>query len=68
MLARLTASVNTVAWLLTKDGRKGRNRPKSIYEQLARDNNKEPEVTGFRSGKEFEAARYEILRRGGLIQ
>ena len=67
LTAMLIDSVNTIAWLMTEDGAKNRNRPGSVY-QLLTGQETEQEITAYQSGDEFEAARQEILRRGGYIQ
>ena len=54
MLDRLTALV----WMRSKDGAKGRNRPKSVLESLTKDN----ETEAFGTAEDFENARREILR------
>lgn len=64
LLALILDSVNRIAWMQTKDGAKGRNRPVSIYEMLTNQDN-EKRVEGFNSIADFEAAKDLILRKGG---
>lgn len=51
-----------LAWSKTKDAEKGRNRPKSVYQQLTeKKNGPKAKVTGFRSAEAFEARRRAII-------
>jgi len=54
-------AMRTLVWFQTKDGFKGRNRPKSILDALSGEP-KEKELRGFRSGDDFMA---EWNRLGG---
>ena len=58
LLAAIVDRLSLLWWAKTKDADSGRNKPKSIFEQLARRPEDEPEkkVTAFRSGEEFRAA------------
>lgn len=58
LLAAIVDRLSLLWWAKTKDAESGRNKPKSIFEQLTRRPEDEPEkkVTAFRSGKEFRAA------------
>lgn len=47
-------------WMQSKDGQHGRNRPKSILEELKKEDSK-PEYETFRTSTDFEAARRRIL-------
>lgn len=67
LLALILDSVNRVAWMMTKDGTKGRKRPPSVYEMLTR-KEREKEVKGFNSVADFETAKNQILREGGEIE
>lgn len=64
LLALILDSVNRLAWMLTKDGAKGRNRPASVYEILS-SQNRERDVKGFNSVADFEMAKNQILGKGG---
>lgn len=62
MLAAIVDQLNILIWSKTKDGEKGRNRPKSILENFTKDNAE----TAFLSGEDFEKARKELLKKGGV--
>ena len=47
-------------WMQSEDGRHGRNRPKSILEEITKDNSK-PDYRTFRTSADFEAARKKII-------
>lgn len=64
LLALILDSVNRIAWMLTKDGAKGRNKPISVYELLS-DQNRDKGIEGFNSVADFEAAKNQILAKGG---
>ena len=70
MLAMILDTVNIMAWRQTENGVEGKNPPKSVYNILTgkEDTHSQNEYQTFDSGEEFEAARNEILRRGGYIQ
>ena len=70
VLALILDVVNIIAWRQTEDGYRGKNAPKSVYTMLAGGERKEPQrdYRTFRSGEDFEAARKEILRRGGYTE
>lgn len=55
LLAAIADAVRVLCWQKTKDGAKGRNRPKSISEALARPE-KPKELQHFGSGSDFERA------------
>ena len=61
MLARIVDCLSILIWQRTVDGTKGRNRPKSLVEELM--SNHESDIEGFDSAEEFEAAmkRFEAL-------
>ena len=69
MLALILDTVRAIAWRQTEDGVNGKNPPPSMYEALTGTERKDPErnYMVFESGEDFEAARNEILRRGGFI-
>jgi hypothetical protein len=58
LLAAIVDRLSLLWWAKTKDAESGRNKPKSIFEQLTRRPEDEPEkkVTAFRSGEEIRAA------------
>ena len=58
LLSGIVDRLNLLLWAKTEDGRKGRNKPKSILENLY---SKESEVSAFTSGKEFEEERQRII-------
>lgn len=69
MLALILDVVKIIAWRQTEDGLNGKNPPESVYMMMTGGERKEPERDHmvFESGEDFEAARNEILRRGGYI-
>lgn len=58
LLAAIVDRLSLLWWAKTKDAESGRNKPKSIFEQLTRRPEDEPKekATAFRSGEEFRAA------------
>lgn len=58
LLAMLVDRTGLILWTQTKDAQKGRNRPKSVLEQLlaGADSNKE-DIETYSSIEEFEAER-----------
>ena len=67
LLALILDGVNRIAWLMTKNGAKGRNRPASVYEILT-DQSREKDVEGFISAADFETAKNQILGKGGATE
>lgn len=61
LLATIADYLAMIFWTKTKDGQKGRNRPKSIREALENGNKKDNEIVGFESVEEFERAREALL-------
>ena len=59
LLAAILDGINTVAWLLSEDGRRGRNRPKSVVAELRGD--LEKEIAIFASIEEYEQARMKAM-------
>lgn len=55
--------LSTLCWLNSSDGHKGRNRPKSLVEEMTKRKQEKP--IGFDSVEAFNAARANILERGG---
>lgn len=70
MLALILDMVSIIGWRQTEDGVKGVNPPKSTYAAICGKEQEEPqrEFHTYTSGEDFEAARNEILRRGGFIE
>ena len=54
-------ALNLLIWQNTKDGAKGRKRPKSIVEVLNKKAEKKDDLETYSSGEEFEARRRMIL-------
>lgn len=50
LLALIADSLQMLVWFKTKDGHKGTNRPKSIYQSLTEE---KEEIEGFMTGEEF---------------
>lgn len=63
LMAIIVDDLNTLIWMQTKDGRKGRRRPKSIYKLLTGEAEKS-EIRVFRTPEEFEAARRKKMEKG----
>ena len=55
-MALIVDDLNTLLWMQTQDGRKGRRRPKSIFKLLNGEADRS-EIRTFRTPEEFEAAR-----------
>lgn len=64
LLALILDSVNRIGWMLSKDGAKGKNRPASVYGILT-DLDRKKDVEGFKTVADFEAAKNQILAKGG---
>lgn len=56
LLACVVDKLNILVWQNTKDGAKGRNKPKSFAEVLVGGNKKDNEIAAFDTAEEFEAA------------
>ena len=63
LLGKITDTLNWLAWIKTKDGSKGRNRPAPVLDTLLGTAPKAA-ATGFSTAADFEAARAEILKGG----
>lgn len=61
LLAFAVDSLNYLVWTKTKDGEKGRNRPKSII-NIINNETKANETKGFETPEEFERERNRLLR------
>lgn len=57
LMATIIDRLNLLLWTKTKDAEKGRNRPKSIIDNFARNN----DVSSFRNKEDFERAKRNIL-------
>ena len=62
LLAGIFDNTSYLLWLNTKDGQKGRRRPKSMLSALV-DGEKEQEIKTYASGKDFEKDRARILEK-----
>lgn len=60
LLTTIADYLALILWSRTKDGKKGRNRPKSIREAII-NANKEKDIVAFNSSSEFEKERMRIL-------
>lgn len=61
--ATMIDQLNTLIWMRTEDGTKGRNRPKSVVDALLQRESGSA-VTAYGSAAEWEAAREKILKGG----
>lgn len=61
MLAAIFDKVNWLAWAQTKDGQKGRNRPKSILASITSNGDTDSANMAFSSGEEFELYRKKLI-------
>lgn len=62
LLAAIADRLGLLVWFQTKDGQKGRNRPKSILSELMKETEEKPQ--SFETPEDFEAERARILRGG----
>lgn len=62
MNAAAVDALNLLVWFKTKDAKKNRNRPKSLFELLTQKDS--DDVMSFKTPEEFEQARQAILERG----
>ena len=68
LLASIVDRLSLSLWLQTKDGQKGINRPKSIVDQLTKQDKEERgerEYLVFESGEDFENYRKSLLAKTG---
>lgn len=62
LLALISDRLRGIEWMLSADGRTGRNRPAMLAQALLEDGNgAESDVVGFATGEEFEAARKRFI-------
>lgn len=62
LLAGMNDRLSLLLWAKTKDGQKGKNRPKSLLEAFGQSSKQEKEEILFNSGKEFEEARAQLIQ------
>lgn len=60
LLVRIIEQLNLLIWSKTKDGAKGKNRPKSILKHMQK---KDKNIRSFTTGKDFEKERKKIQRK-----
>lgn len=60
LLAGIFDHTALLLWAQTKDGQKGRNRPKSLLQSFTKEKSKD--ITGYRTAEEFEKTRKKILK------
>lgn len=65
LLAGMFDKVSLLLYSKTKDAEKGINRPESVVEMLMGKHKQESNMLVFRSGKEFDATRKQLLRGDG---
>lgn len=63
LLAVCADRLSTLVWFQTKDGQKGRNRPKSIAAALS-EGNTAPKLRSYSTGAEFDAAWARLIAAG----
>ena len=64
LLASTVDRLSLLVWAKTKDGQKGRNKPKSLVDGINKPV-KVKEELAFTTGEEFEKIRNRILKEGG---
>ncbi|WP_413518445.1 DUF5361 domain-containing protein [Carnobacterium maltaromaticum] len=62
LLAGISDRVSFLLWSKTKDGQKGKNRPKSIVDSFTVQPQKEKNEIVFNSGKDFEEMRQRLVK------
>lgn len=65
LLAGIVDRLSLLVWAQTKEGQKGVKRPAMILDSLVSKENKGSDVIVFKSGKDFEKMRNEILAQAG---
>lgn len=53
----------TLVWMKTKDGQKGRRRPKSILQAITKE--EKSDVVVYSSPEAFDEAREKLMKKGG---
>lgn len=61
LLAAMVDRLSLLVWMKTKDAEKGKNKPKSILENLTKSENIENTNIAYTSGEDFIRAREELL-------
>lgn len=64
LLASAVDKLSLLVWTKTKDGQKGRNKPKSLVDSINKHVKVKEELV-FTTGEEFERERNRILKKGG---
>lgn len=64
LLAGIADRLSTLAWMQSKDGMDGVNRPKTILSQMLKIE-QDKDIAAFNSPKEFEEEKKRILLNGG---
>lgn len=65
LLAGIQDKLNISLWFKTKDGQKGKNKPKMVVDILNKPVEKPKRKIQFNSGEEFEKYRQQLFRNGG---
>lgn len=65
LLAFVADRLSLLAWMNTKDGANGQNKPKSILSQML-ETEDTSDIEAFNTPEEFERRRNEILKKGGV--
>ena len=61
LLAGISDKLSMFIWMFSEDGRKNRNRPKLILQEL--NEKKNNNIQSYNSSKDFEKARLRLIRR-----
>lgn len=61
LLASIADMLKIIAWQRTKDGQKGVNKPKMILDTITRKSKGKDQAVGYKTAKEYEAARAKIV-------
>lgn len=64
LLAGILDRLTTLAWMQTKDGRKGRNQPVSVLARLTGKETQKDETEEYQTGEEFDQA-WKAITKGG---
>lgn len=63
LLAAAADRLGMLVWMQSEDGRKNRNRPKSILNALINDEKKENDIMVFSSIEDFEREKHRLLEK-----
>lgn len=66
LLAAIVDRISLLAWMNSKDGANGVNRPKSVLNELL-GKEEEKDIEAFNSPADFERRRRELLEKGGVL-